>query len=73
MKHKLFAAWLDIPFAAAVALDSSVPCTAIAWVLLAWIVSALVWLERYRRREEQKRQRRFNRMRRAAWEDNHAS
>ena len=73
MKHKLFTAWLAVPFAAAVASDSGALLTAIAWVLLAWIVSALVWLERYRRREEQKRQRRFNRMRRAAWEDSHAS
>ena len=73
MKHKLFAAWLAVPIAAAVASDSGALLTAIAWVLLAWIVSALVWLERYRRREEQKRQRRFNSMRRAAWEDNHAS
>ena len=73
MKHKLFTAWLAVPFAAAVASDSGALLTAIAWVLLAWIVSALVWLERYRRREEQKRQRRFNRMRRAAWEDHHAS
>lgn len=73
MKHKLFTAWLAVPFAAAVASDSGALLTAIAWVLLAWIVSALVWLERYRRREEQKRQRRFSRMRRAAWEDNHAS
>ena len=73
MKHKLFAAWLAVPIAAAVASDSGALLTAIARVLLAWIVSALVWLERYRRREEQKRQRRFNRMRRAAWEDNQAS
>ena len=44
MKHKLFAAWLAVPIAAAVASDSGALLTAIAWVLLAWIVSALVWL-----------------------------
>ena len=60
MKTKLFAAWLAIPFAAAIASDSGAPFNVIAWILLVWIVSALVWLELYRRHEETKSQRRFN-------------
>lgn len=64
MKLKLFAAWLAIPFAAAIASDSGAPFNAIAWILLAWIVSAIVWLEQYRRREEAKRQRRLDACRR---------
>lgn len=64
MKHKLFAAWLGIPFASAIASDSGAPFGVIAWILLAWIVSALVWLELYRRREEEKRQRRLDECRR---------
>ena len=60
MKTKLFAAWLAIPFAAAVALDSGAPVRIGACIILAWVVSALAWLEMYRRHEETKRQRRFN-------------
>lgn len=64
MKHKLFAAWLAIPFATAIASDSGAPLGMVAWILLAWIVSALVWLELYRRHEEEKRQRRLSACRR---------
>lgn len=60
MKHKLFAAWLAIPFAAAIASDSGAPLGVIACIVLAWIVSSLVWLELYRRYEEEKRQRRLD-------------
>lgn len=66
MKHKLFAAWLAIPFAAAIASDSGAPLGVIACILLAWIVSSLVWLELYRRHEEEKRQRRMSQCRRQA-------
>ena len=66
MKHKLFAAWLAIPFAAAIVSDSGAPFNVIAWILLAWIVSAIVWLELYRRHEEEKRQRRMSQCRRQA-------
>lgn len=66
MKHKLFAAWLSIPFAAAIASDSGAPLGAIACIVLAWIVSAIVWLELYRRHEEEKRQRRMDACRRQA-------
>ena len=52
MKTKLFAAWLAIPF------------NVIAWILLVWIVSALVWMELYRWHEEEKRQRRLDACRR---------
>ena len=55
MKYKLFAAWLAIPFAAAIASDSGAPLGAISCILLAWIVSSVVWLELYRRHEEAKR------------------
>ena len=64
MKHKLFAAWLSIPFAAAIASDSGAPLRVIACIVLAWIVSSLVWLELYRRHEEEKRQRRMSQCRR---------
>lgn len=64
MKSKAFAAWLAIPFAASIASDSGAPFNVIAWILLVWIVSALVWLERYRRHEEEKRQRRLDACRR---------
>lgn len=66
MKHKLFAAWLAIPFATAIASDNGAPFNVIAWILLAWIVSAVVWLELYRRHEEAKRQRRLDACRRQA-------
>lgn len=66
MKNKLFAAWLAIPFAAAIASDSGAPLGMIACIVLAWIVSALVWLELYRRHEEEKRQRRMSQCRRQA-------
>lgn len=64
MKHKLFAVWLSVPFAAAIASDSGAPLGMIACIVLAWIVSAAVWLERYRRHEEEKRQRRLDACRR---------
>ena len=64
MKTKLFAAWLAIPFAASIASDSGAPFNVIAWILLVWIVSALVWLELYRWHEEEKRQRRLDACRR---------
>ena len=64
MKHKLFAAWLAILFAAAIASDSGAPLGVIACIVLAWIVSSLVWLELYRRHEEEKRQRRLDACRR---------
>lgn len=64
MKHKLFAAWLSVPFAAAIASDSGAPLGVIACIVLAWIVSSLVWLELYRRYEEEKRQRRLDACRR---------
>ena len=63
MKHKLFAAWLSVPFAAAIASDSGAPLGVIACIVLAWIVSSLVWLELYRRHEEEKRQRRMSQCR----------
>lgn len=66
MKHKLFAAWLAIPFAAAIASDSGAPLGVIACIVLAWIVSTLVWMELYRRHEEEKRQRRMSQCRRQA-------
>lgn len=66
MKHKIFAAWLAIPFAAAIASDSGAPLGMIACIVLAWIVSSLVWLELYRRYEEEKRQRRMSQCRRQA-------
>ena len=73
MKRKLFAAWLAIPFAAAIASDSGAPLGAIACIALAWIVSALVWLELYRRHEEEKRQKRMSQCRRQAQEERHVS
>lgn len=66
MKHKLFAAWLSVPFAAAIASDSGAPLGAIACIVLAWIVSSVVWLELYRRHEEAKRQRRMSQCREQA-------
>ena len=66
MKSKTFAVWLAIPFAAAIASDSGAPLGVIACILLAWIVSSLVWLELYRRYEEEKRQRRLDACRRQA-------
>lgn len=70
---KRYALWLLIPFAVAAASDCGASVAVLAWIALGWIVSALVWLERYRRRAEQARQQRLNRMRRSAWEDDHAS
>lgn len=66
MKSKTFAVWLAIPFAAAIASDSGAPLGVIACIVLAWIVSSLVWLELYRRHEEEKRQRRLDACRRQA-------
>lgn len=66
MKRKVFFAWLMIPFAAAIASDSGAPLGVTACILLAWIVSSLVWLELYRRYEEEKRQRRMSQCRRQA-------
>ena len=66
MKSKTFAAWLAIPFAAAIASDSGAPLGVIACIVLAWIVSSLVWLELYRRYEEEKRQRGMSQCRRQA-------
>ena len=66
MKHKLFAAWLAIPFAASIVSENGVPFSVVACILLAWIVSALVWLELYRRHEEEKRQSRLDACRRQA-------
>lgn len=66
MKSKTFAVWLAIPFAAAIASDSGAPLGVIACIVLAWIVSAIVWLELYRRYEEEKRQRRMSQCRRQA-------
>ncbi len=63
MKSKTFAVWLAIPFAAAIASDSGAPLGVIACIVLAWIVSSLVWLELYRRHEEEKRQRRMSQCR----------
>lgn len=63
MKSKTFAVWLAIPFAAAIASDSGAPLGVIACIVLAWIVSSLVWLELYRRHEEAKRQRRMSQCR----------
>lgn len=34
MRNKHFAAWLAIPFAAAIASDSGAPFDVIAWILL---------------------------------------
>lgn len=70
---KRYALWLLIPFAVAAASDCGAPVTVLAWIALGWIVSALVWLERYRRRAEQERQRRLSHMRREAWDGDHAS
>ena len=66
MKHKLFAAWLSIPFAASIVSENDAPLGVIACIVLAWIVSAIVWLELYRRHEEEKRQRRMSQCRRHA-------
>ena len=66
MKNKLFAAWLAIPFAASIVSENGVPFSVVACILLAWIVSAVVWLELYRRHEEEKRQRRMSQCRRQA-------
>ena len=73
MKSKTFAVWLSIPFAAAIASDSGAPLGVIACIVLAWIVSAVVWLELYRRHEEEKRQRRMSQCRRQAQEERHVS
>lgn len=73
MKHKFFAVWLAIPFAAAIASDSGAPLGMIVCIVLAWIVSAVVWLERYRWHEEAKRQRRMSQCRRQAREARHVS
>ena len=80
MKHKLFAAWLAIPFAASIVSENGVPFSVVACILLAWIVSAVVWivsavvwLELYRRHEEEKRQRRLDACRRQAREARHVS
>ena len=64
MKHKFFAVWLAIPFAASIVSENGVPFSVVACILLAWIVSALVWLELDRRHEEEKRQRRLDACRR---------
>ncbi len=66
MKSKTFAVWLAIPFAASIVSENGAPLGVIACIVLAWIVSAIVWLELYRRYEEEKRQRRMSQCRRQA-------
>lgn len=66
MKSKTFAAWLAIPFAASIVSENGAPLGAIACIVLAWIVSSVVWLELYRRHEEAKRQRRMSQCREQA-------
>ena len=68
-----YALWLLIPFAVAAASDCGAPVAVLAWIVLGWCVGTIALFERYRRRAEQERQRRFNHMRRVAWEDDHAS
>ena len=70
---KRYALWLLIPFAVAAALDCGAQAGMLVCIALGWCAVTLVWLERYRRRAEQARQQRLNRMRRSAWEDDHAS
>ena len=64
MKRKVFFAWLMIPFAVAAASDCGAPVTVLAWIALGWCVGTIALLERYRRREENKRQRRLSECRR---------
>lgn len=73
MKSKAFFAWLLIPFAAAAASDCGAPVKVLVWIALGWCAGTIVLLERFRRCEEQARQRRLSRMRHAEWEDDHAS
>ncbi len=56
---KRLIAWLVVPFAAAASFDCGVPFSICAWIEVIWIVATLAWLECYRRKEEQKEQRRL--------------
>ena len=64
MKTKTFAAWLAIPFAAAIASDSGAPVAVLALIAFGWCAGTFALLERYRRREENKRQRSLSECRR---------
>lgn len=64
MKSGLFAAWLAVPFAAAIASDGGASVGLIAGIGGAWMISALVLLELWHRREEAEHQRRLDACRR---------
>lgn len=60
---KKMIAWLIIPFAVAASFDCGVPFSICALIEGIWIVSTLAGLEFYKRKEEQKDQRRLSQCR----------
>lgn len=51
--------WLYCLFAAAAASDCGAPVNVVAWIVLAWAISAFIWLELIRRKAEKRDQRRL--------------
>ena len=61
---KRCALWLLIPFAAASASDCGAPVAVLALIAFGWCAGTIALLEWFRRREENKRQRRLSECRR---------
>lgn len=57
---KRLIAWLVVPFATAASFDCGVSFAVCASIEIIWIISAFAWLEFYKRKEEQKEQRRLS-------------
>lgn len=64
LKIKTLAAWLAIPFGAAIASDCGAPFQMLAWVMVAWIIASLAILRIWHVKEENERQRRLSACRR---------
>lgn len=58
--------WFCSLFAAAAASDCGAPVNVVAWIVLAWAISAVAWLEIIKRKAEKREQRRLNRCRNRA-------
>lgn len=58
--------WLYCLFAAAAASDCGAPVNVVAWIVVAWAISAAAWLEIIKRKAEKRDQRRLNKCRNRA-------
>lgn len=63
MRTAMKTLWFCSLFAAAAASDCGAPVNVVAWIVLAWAISAVAWLEIIRRQSEQRDQRRLSQCR----------